>query len=148
MLTYREQYIAERDFARLQGRHLGLTPLYVQRDDHARGLIRLLTLALRAMVMLEFVVRRRLAQHQATLSGLYAGNPKRATASPTAEGLLEAFQGITRTTMHLPEGRSSRHLTPLTPVQERILALLGLSTALYTALTMTTQSEVCRAVAA
>ncbi len=55
VLTYRGQYIAERDFARLNGRHLGITPLYVQRDDHACGLIRLLTLALRAMVMIDMV---------------------------------------------------------------------------------------------
>ncbi len=60
VLTYRGQYIAERDFARLHGRHLGITPLYVQRDDHACGLVRLLTLALRVMVMMEFLARRTL----------------------------------------------------------------------------------------
>jgi len=59
-------------------------PLYVQRDDHALGLIRLLTIALRLLVTLEFVVRRALAEQQRTLSGLYAGNPKRRTARPTA----------------------------------------------------------------
>jgi transposase len=57
VLTYRDQYLVERDFARLHGHYLGITPLYVQRDDRALGLIRLLTLALRAMVMMEFVVR-------------------------------------------------------------------------------------------
>ena len=32
-----------------------------------------------------------------TLDGVYVGNPKRATARPTAERLLEAFQGLTLT---------------------------------------------------
>jgi len=132
VLTYREQYIAERDFARLHGRHLGITPLYVQRDDHARGLIRLLTLALRAMVMMEFVARRELAAHNAKLSGIYAGQPKRATAHPTAEGLLAAFKEITLTTLDLPDGSCIQHVTPLTPVQEEILGLLGMSATIYT----------------
>ena len=132
VLTYREQYIAERDFARLHGRHLGMTPLYVQRDDRARGLIRLLTLALRAMVMMEFVARRELAVHNAKLSGIYAGQPRRATAQPTAEGLLAAFKEITLTTLDLPDGSSIQHMTPLTSVQEEILGLLGMSATVYT----------------
>ena len=132
VLTYREQYIAERDFARLHGRHLGMTPLYVQRDDHARGLIRLLTLALRAMVMMEFLARRELTAHNAELSGIYAGQPRRATAHPTAEGLLASFKEITLTTLDLPDGSSIQHMTPLTPVQEEILGLLGMSATVYT----------------
>ena len=105
VLTYREQYLAERDFARLHGRHLGITPLYVQRDDHALGLIRLLTLALRARVMIEFLARHKLAQQNATLSGIYAGNPTRSTARPTAERLLATFKEITLTTIRLSDNR-------------------------------------------
>ena len=115
VLTYRGQYVAERDFARLNGRHLGITPLYVQRDDHACGLIRLLTLALRAMVMIEFLARRALAEQKATLGNIYAGNPTRTTIHPTCERMLAAFSEIT-----------------LTRVQELILSLLGMSAAIYT----------------
>ncbi|MGB0386843.1 MAG: IS1634 family transposase, partial [Ardenticatenaceae bacterium] len=39
VLAYREQHIEEQQFSRLKG-FLGITPLYVQRDDHALGLIR------------------------------------------------------------------------------------------------------------
>ena len=132
VLTYREQYIAERDFARLNGRHLGITPLYVQRDDHACGLVRLLTLALRVMVMMEFLARRTLAEQNTTLNGIYAGNPTRSTTHPTAELLLAAFKEITLTTIHLPSDLCIQHLTPLTHVQELILVLLGMSAAIYT----------------
>ena len=132
MRIYREQYLAERDFARLHGRHLGITPLYVQRDDHAVGLIRLLTLALRAMVLMEFLARQKLAQQNATLSGIYAGNPTRDTARPTAERLLGTFKEITLTTICLPNSCFQKYLTPLLPVQETILALLDIPTTVYT----------------
>ena len=148
VLSYREQYIVERDFARLHGRQLGITPLFVQRDDHALGLIRLLTIALRALVLLEFVVRRSLSQQQTELNGIYAGNPKRATSRPTAERILETFDGITRTTIALPGGQQIHHLTPLSPVQERILELLHLPCAIYTDLVTVYTGEVCPEMAA
>src|SRR2546423_342952 len=84
-----------RSLGRLKGRPLSLTPMYVQRDDHATGLIRLLSIALRVVTLLEFVVRRQVAAAGAKLAGLYAGNSKRETGRPTAERLLEAFQDIT-----------------------------------------------------
>ena len=62
-----------------------------------------------------------------------AGNPKRATARPTAERLLEAFQDLTLTVIELPQ-RTMRHMTPLSPVQLRILEILGFSSEVYTSL--------------
>jgi transposase len=143
VLSYREQYIVERDFARLHGRQLGITPLFVQRDDHALGLIRLLTIALRALVLLEFVVRQSLAEQQTELNGIYAGNPKRATTRPTSEHILETFDGITRTIITLPNGQQIQHVTPLSPVQERILELLHLPRAVYTNLMTIHMADVC-----
>ena len=133
ILAYRDEYIIEHGFGRLKGQPLSLTPMYLQRDDHATGLIRLLSIGLRLLTLTEFVVRRRLAEEHAGLSGLYAGNPKRTTTRPTAERLLEAFQEITLTII-LGSGRSLRHLTPLSHVQLRILDLLGLSPSIYTRL--------------
>jgi transposase len=43
--VYRDEYLVERNFSRLKGHPLSLAPLYVQRDDHRIGLVRLLTLA-------------------------------------------------------------------------------------------------------
>ena len=72
-----------------------MSPIYLQRDDYVKGLIRLLSIGLRVLTLLEFQVRRGLAGQQEQLSGLYPGNPKRATARPTAEQLLAAFCEIT-----------------------------------------------------
>jgi transposase len=123
VLAYRNESLVERAIGRLQGRPLSLTPMYLERDDHATGLIRLLSLGLRVLTRLEFGVRRRLARAKTTRQGLDVGNPKRATAHPTAERLLAAFQGLTLTIIR--EGRRRRrHRTPLSRVQQRMLALL------------------------
>lgn len=128
--AYRDEYLVERNFARLKGHPLSLAPLYVQRDDHRVGLVRLLTLALRVLCLLEGVVRQRLRERSEELAGLFVGNPKRRTAQPTAERLLEAFREVTLTVVSAP-GFVQRHVTPLSPLQQQILALCGLSPAVY-----------------
>ncbi len=136
--AYRGAARIERDFRRLKGHPLGIRPLYVRREDHAKGMVRLLTLALRLLTVVEHVVRRRLHVAGETLSGLYAGNPKRQTARPTTERLLKAFRGITLTVVQLPE-QVIRHVTPLSGLQKRILGLLELPVSIYDNLTSPAQ---------
>jgi transposase len=137
--AYREGPIHEHNFSRLKNRPLGLRPLYVHRQDHMIGLVRLLSLALRLLTLVEFVVRRELHNQQASLTGLYEGNPSRSTKRPTTERLLRAFKPITLTSVILP-GQRILHLTPLTPVQTQILTALGLSESVYTDLTHPTNA--------
>jgi transposase len=108
--------------------------MYLEDDNHATGLIRLLTIGLRVLTLLEFTVRRRLATQHKKLAGLYAGNSKRSTARPTAEALLEAFKEIILT-MTTTGGRIQRHLTLLSNIQQQILALLDFRLDIYTRLT-------------
>ena len=70
VLIYREEYFIERGFGRLKGKPLSLTPMYLQRDDHATGLIRLLTIGLRVLTLLEFVVRSKLTEAETDIVGL------------------------------------------------------------------------------
>jgi transposase len=107
--------------------------MYVPRDEHATGLMRLLSIGLRVLTLLEYVVRRQLAAQGEKLAGLYAGNAKRETARPTAERLLEAFQEMPLTLVEVAN-QTYRHLTALSPLQERILELLGFSAQVYTRL--------------
>jgi transposase len=133
VLAYRSQYLVESAMGRLKGHPLSLTPMYLQRDDHATGLIRLLSIGLRVLTLLEFVVRQRLAATGTVLAGVYTGNPKRGTARPTTERLLKCFEGLTLTIIR--EGRRRRyHLTPLAAVHRRILRLLNFPVAIYTRL--------------
>jgi len=130
VLAYRQEYLIERGFGRLKGCPLSLAPLYLERDDHVTGLIRLLTIALRVLTTLDYAARARLDQEQRALPGLYAGNPTRATRHPTAELLLTAFKEITLTVVRTPQV-TLRHLTALSPTQHEILTLLGFTPAVY-----------------
>jgi len=96
-------------------------------------LVRLLSLALRVLTLLEFVVRRSLSQAQDQLTGLYPGNPNQATTRPTAERLLQAFDNLTLSSVELSE-QTIRYISPLSPLQSRILALLGLPLSIYSEL--------------
>ena len=70
---------------------MGLRPLYVQREDHACGMVRLLSLTSQVLTLVEHVVRERLQTAGEALKGLYPGRPKRQTARPTSERLLKDF---------------------------------------------------------
>jgi transposase len=130
VLAYREEYLVERGFGRLKGKPLSLSPMYVQSDQRATGLIHLLSLCLRILTILEWRCRQPLADHHESLPGLYAGNPKRTTSRPTAEALLQAFQLIHLSVVILGQ-QAHRHLTPLSELQQRILCLLNIPPVLY-----------------
>ncbi|MGA7936451.1 MAG: IS1634 family transposase [Kovacikia sp.] len=138
VLAYRNDYLVERGFARLKGRTLSLTPMYLKDDDRVTGLIRLLSIGLRVLTLLEFVVQRRLAESQEKLAGLYAGNPKRTTVTPRAETLLEAFKSIYLNTVTIGE-QIHLHITPLSDLQLKILSLLGFSPDIYSRLAANSQ---------
>jgi transposase len=123
----------EHDFSRLKGRPLGLRPAFVHRDDHLNGLVRLLSLALRILTLTEFVVHRSLKENDETLTGLYPGNPTKETNKPTTERLLRAFKGITLSIIDLP-GQHIQHVSPLSPLQRRILQLLRFDESIYSEL--------------
>jgi transposase len=133
VLAYRNEYLVERGFGRLKGRSLSLTPMYLADDERATGLIRWLTVGLRVLTLLEGVVRRRLREMGDQLTGLYAGNPKRATAQPTAESLLRSFKGLALSFVSVG-GQTYRHVTPLSEVQHKILRLLDYPVTIYTEL--------------
>jgi transposase len=133
VLTYRDEWLVEHGFHRLKGAPLSLNPLFVKNDDQVVGLTNLLSIAVRILTLIEFVVRRQLTQNQEKLVGLIENNPKKGIDNPTTERLLKAFNRITLTIIHLPDG-TVRHVTPISDLQTRILELLGLSPAIYTQL--------------
>jgi transposase len=131
--VYRDAYLHEHGYSRLKGKPLSLTPMYLQKDEQITGLIRLLSLALRVLTLIEFVVRKQLAEAKEGLAGVYAGNRKRKTKTPRTETLLQVFKGITLTIIHVGE-KEWVHLRPLSATQKHILELLGLPEDIYTRL--------------
>jgi transposase len=82
-----------------------------QKDDQVVRLTNLLSLAVRMLALIEFVVHRNLNQHIEKLTGLIENNPKKGIDNPTTERILKAFDEITLTS--LPD-RVIQHITPLT----------------------------------
>jgi transposase len=125
-LLYRAAPRIERHFHLFKDAPVGIQPLYLRNDEQIKGLVRLLSLCVRLLTLIEIVTRRHLQQHGITLAGLYEGNPKRKTASPTAVRILRAFRGINRV-----QNKSSPKTTPLSDLQRQILAALSISEEIY-----------------
>jgi len=128
--AYRGQYRIEDDWSRLKGRSLGLVPLYLQDEGRIQGLVHLLSLALRVLSLVEWVVRERLRETGASLRGVYDGQPGRKTTRPSAELLLGVMKTISVSVVEV-NGRRHALLSPLTEVQKRLLELWDLPPDLY-----------------
>lgn len=128
--AYRGQYGIEHDFARLKGKTLQLTPMYLQSEMRVQGLVYLLSIGLRLLSLIEYVVRRNLASGQEKLRGVYPGQAGRGTMSPSAELLLAAFRGLDLRII-ARKGKRHRNISPLKAVQKRILALMELPLSIY-----------------
>lgn len=110
-----------------------LPPCLSNALDQVTGLIHLLSLALRLLTLIEFVVRRQLQSSASSLTGLYPEHPQKQTGKPTAERLLRAFSNLTLTIIET-RGQRFGHAPPLTPLQQHIIQLLGLPADIYSRL--------------
>jgi transposase len=128
--AYRHQVIQERGFARLKTRNLHIRPVYLSDERRIAGLTWLLCLALRVLTLTEYRLRTALQQRGETLAGLNPASRTQTTLRPTTERVIAVFQNITRTALALPAATLT-HVTPLTPVQDHIIALLDLPADLY-----------------
>jgi transposase len=135
IIEYRKGWGLERNFHILKDQPLGISPLFVHNDDQISGLTRLLLLGNRVLSEIELRVRSALKASQETLVGLYAGLPKKETATPTATKLLLKVveAKISLVTMRTQEATSC-HLTNLPPFLEKIMGFLRLNLDLYTSL--------------
>jgi hypothetical protein len=133
VLAYRDEYLIKRAFGHLKDKPLSLTPMYLQNDDHATGLIRLLIIGLRVLTLLEFTVRRRLAAEKWRTGWALCWQSQKEHPSPNCQSYVESTQ-----TDHLDsdyhDKQIQRHLTPLAKLQRQILTLLDFRLHIYTRL--------------
>ncbi len=131
VLCYRNEYRVERIFNRLKSR-VHIAPLFVKLNDQIEGLTYLLTLGVRVLTVMEFVLRRSLQTDQTKLPGLHPEHKTKMTDKPTAERILKAFADVSLTIIKHAAGEEIlRRLTPLSGLQEDILQRLGLGASLY-----------------
>ena len=131
VLCYRNEYRVERIFNRLKSR-VHIAPLFVKLNAQIEGLTYLLTLGVRVLTVMEFVLRRSLQNDHTKLPGLHPENKTKMTDTPTAERILKAFAEVSLTIIkNAAREDILRRLTPRSALQEDILQRLGLGASLY-----------------
>lgn len=130
VINYRHEYRISLLFNRLKS-DLNIAPNFVKRNDQIAGLTNLLSLGVRVLSVIEYVVRRSLQQDKATLPNLHPENRQKETSIPTAKRLLSAFSNISLTIISTSIGEVFRYLTPLSKLQMEIMNRLGLDISLY-----------------
>lgn len=128
---YRGEWLVERGFHRFKRGSLPALPLYLQLPERIRGLMLLLLITLQALTLLEYVTQRELAARGETLAGLVPGNPKMTTGRPSAERLLARFDNLHLLIQHTETHIEGKVVEALTPLQQRILDLVGVPTTIY-----------------
>lgn len=128
---YRDQWLNERSYHRFKRGSLPALPLFLRLPARIKGLMLLLLVALQALTLLEFVAQRELARQGETLAGLVPGNPRLRTARPSAERLMVAFDYLHLLITSSASQVEGHLVEPLSPLQQRILALLQLPESIY-----------------
>ena len=126
---YRAEYKIEHVFNKLLNKVTALIPIYLQKDDRVKGLIRLLLLALKFDSIIQHQVRKNLNGEK--IKGLYPGNPGRSTTKPTTQLLLYPFKEISAIFLKNEQGGTVIQLMPLSDVQETVIQLLGFKNTIY-----------------
>jgi len=134
VLAYRNQYRIEDAFHRLKGHPTSLYPMYLKRDDHIDGLVKLASLAVRALVSIEMKIHNSLKNAGESLAGIYAYNPKKKTKKPRAEKILKIFDQITLTIVYI-DGKKVVLITELSELQGKVLKLLCTDEQIYCRIT-------------
>jgi transposase len=133
---YRTNWRGERNYHLLKSEPLGISPIFVHKDDQITGLTHVLTLGVRVQLLLEMQVQRALLAANTTIAGLHPGLPKQTTNHPTARALLDAIERMTIILSVVQLGQTRFvHITPLPPLLVQLLSFLGLPASLYTDLT-------------
>jgi len=119
VLKYRDQYKIEHLFDYMLHRDVGLLPIFLHKEERIKGLIRLLTIAMRFVLRIQYQIRAQLKEDADVLKEVYPGNPGRATNQPTTPMILKVFKGVS---MVIENGH--KKMPPLSGIQQRILRLL------------------------
>jgi transposase len=130
VLSYREGHCLEQDWHLVKNRPLGLTPLWLSKDEQIKGLVWLLSVALRLLTLIQMQVRKGLDEEKTHLQGTFPGQPGRRDKRPTTYRLLRALGRITLTVTRSKK-TIRRELSCLPELLPRLLCWLKLPAGLY-----------------
>lgn len=117
MSKYKEQVHVEQiiDFIKSP---VQIRPMWLHSPKRLAGLILLIMIAVLIAGLIEYQVRRHIAQTGELIVGLMP--EKRDNPYPTAKKLLQAFQDYTLVIVEYPDGREEVHFPKLRPVQQQV----------------------------
>ena len=125
MIKYKEQVSVEQtiDFIKSP---VYIRPMWLHSPRRLAGLALLIMIAVLVASLLEYHVRRHIAQTGQRLRGLMPEN--RDNNYPTARKLLQAFQDYTIVVVRSADGQETVHWPKLRSIQQQICTILGLGT--------------------
>jgi transposase len=121
LAKYRDQSKVEKRFHHMKG-PLAVAPMFLKNPERIAGMLFIVVLALTVLSLIERQVRKNLKGKP--MKGLYPEG--RVTLAPTGPRLLRRFRSLTVVIIK-QRGEIHRRLCELTPLQRRILQLLGLN---------------------
>lgn len=124
MAKYKEQVNVEQtiDFIKSP---VQIRPMWLHSPRRLAGLTLLIMIAVLVAGLLEYQVRRHIAQTGELVRGLMPEN--RDNPYPTAKKMLRAFQSYALVIVRHPDGRDEVHYPKLRPVQQQIWDIMQLS---------------------
>lgn len=102
-----------------------IRPMWLHSPRRLAGLTLLIMIAVLVAGLLEYQVRRHVAQSGELVRGLMPEN--RDNPYPTAKKMLRVFQSYALVIVHYPDGREVIHYPKLRPVQQQIWNIMQLS---------------------
>lgn len=128
---YRDQWEVEHGIQHWKKGNLPALPLYLKIEERIRGLMFLLTLALQALTLIEYVSSKELKNAGQKIAGLVPGNPKMKTARPSADRLMTVFHQLNLMVIDNGKRRQAFLVESLSELQLFILKLLRIPEAVY-----------------
>jgi transposase len=124
MTKYKEQVTVEQtiDFIKSP---VQIRPMWLHAPRRLAGLTLLIMIAVLVAALLEYQIRRQIAQTGQVLNGLMPEH--RDNPYPTAKKMLQAFQDYALVIVRHADGHEVIHYPKLRPVQQQIWDLMGLS---------------------
>ena len=129
--TYKGEFKVEYRFDQLHNKTAPLMPIFLHKDNRIVALIRLLMLGIKILGLLEYKVRKQIADEKITVTQIFPGNPGRKTDKPTAEMILRAFRNISLVIIALNTTDFHIEMTELAPSQLVLLRLAGFKSTIY-----------------
>lgn len=128
----RDEWLIERGYHRFKKGSLPALPLFIRLPQRIVGLMLLLMIALQALTLLEFVsLHPKLTNRGETVAERVPGNPKMTTSRPSAERIFAPFTQLHLLIEETGTKITGRLIEELTPLQRRLLALLGIPETIY-----------------